>query len=248
MLPLDHIGMATHDGSALEDVLRKLAQCEPALPKNIDHQGVQVRFYGRGTRLEILESIDDRSALAQHLLKRGEGLHHIAFRVANAEWQLNRMRAAGFTPLTETPTIGAGGKRIFFLHPHDTCGVLIEFCQPMNQYAVKFEHCDALEEVMISTGFCTSVGETVGHVVTSEAIPQNCHSLVIHNVSSKFCRKRATAPHVPILISEISAQSSFAYELFKQWTTAQLVILPKSVQPTSLPAVLLDFWASIDNG
>jgi len=247
MLPLDHIGIASHDGLALEDLLCKLAQCTPALPEKIDPQGVQVRFYGSGTRLEILESIDISSAVAQYLQKRGEGLHHIAFRIASAESQLNRLRAAGFTPLTENPVQGADGKRIFFLHPHDTCGVLIEFCQPMNQFAVTFEHCDELEETMKSTGYCIPAEQTIGHVVTSDTIPQNCQSVVIHNASSKFCRQRVRVPNVPILISEISDQSSFAYELFKQWTTAHLVILPESAQQTSLPAVLLDFWASIEN-
>jgi len=247
MLPLDHIGIATYNGLVLEDLLGKLAQYPPALPENIDHQGVQVRFYGRGTHLEILESIDASSTLAQHLQKRGEGLHHIAFRVADAELQLNRMREAGFNSLTEMPIPGAGGKHIFFLHPHDTCRVLVEFCQPTNQYAVKFDHCTELEQTMMSTGYCIPAEKTTEHVVTSESIPPNCKSVVIHNASSKFYGQKVAVPNVPILISEFTSQSSFAYELLKQWTTAQIVVLPQRVQHTSLPAVLLDFWASVEN-
>ncbi len=248
MLPVDHIGVAVHDGMAIEGLLSRLAHAAPALPENVDQQGIRVRFYGSDTHLEVLESLDASSAVARYLSKHGEGLHHIAFRVADAQLHLERMQAAGFQPLTETPVRGAGGNSIFFLHPKQTCGILVEFCQPNNQYSVQFTSCTELEQIMQTTGYCISPGESPGHVVTGGALPQICQSLVVHNTSRQLSQKELVPPSVPILISEISAASKDAYALQEQWTSAQLITLPESSQLRCLPAVLLNFWASLDNG
>ena len=248
MLPVDHIGVAVHDGVVMETLLKKLAHSAPAPPEDVDQQGVRVRFYGSSTRLEILESLDINSVVARYLSKHGEGLHHIAFRVANVQQQLERMCTAGFQPLTKTPVPGADGKLIFFLHPKQTCGILVEFCQPGNQYAVQFESCIELEKVMRTTGHCIPLVESFGHVVTSGTLPEISQSLVLHNVSLQLSQQELEAPTVPTLISETSAASSFAYALQKQWPDAQLIILPENSQHKCLPNVLIDFWASLENG
>ena len=248
MLPIDHIGVAVHDGRIMENLLKKLADSTSSLPEDIDAQGVQVRFYGDGTKLETLQPLNADSTVARYLSKRGEGLHHIAFRVANAQAQLERMRAAGFQPLTEKPIPGANGKRIFFLHPRDTCGILVEFCQPNNPYAVRFESCDELEQHLLSTGHCIPCDETPGHVVSGGPLPEKCRSLVLHNASSKLSQEKPDAPPVPVLISEASSASTHAQALQAQWPKAELVILPENSQHKLLPAVLLDFWSSLENG
>ncbi|MXW13704.1 MAG: VOC family protein [Rhodothermaceae bacterium] len=248
MLPIDHIGVAVHDDRVMDSLLKKLANSAPSLPEDIDAQGVRVRFYGDGTKLETLQPLNADSTVARFLSKRGEGLHHIAFRVANAQAQLERMRAAGFQPLTENPIPGANGKLIFFLHPRDTCGILVEFCQPNKQYAVRFESCNELEQRMLSTGHCIPCDETPGHVVSGGPVPEKCRSLVLHNASSKLSRGKPDAPSVPVLISEASSASTHAQALQEQWPKAELIILPENSQLKLLPTALLDFWSSLENG
>ena len=247
MLPVDHIGIAVSDGTAVERLLMKLADSAPALPEDIDSQGVRVRFYGSGTSLETLEALVAESPVAKYLAKRSGGLHHIAFRVADVQTHFNRMRAAGFQPLTEAPIPGASGKRVFFLHPRDTQGFLVEFCQSEQQYPVLFEQCAELEEIMQNTGYCCPpTQKSSGHVVTSNALPRACKSLVLHNVSLALSRGEIDTPRVPTLISEVSKDAHYAQLLQSQWSEAQLVILPENSQLKHLPAILLEFWASID--
>lgn len=248
MLPVDHIGIAVSDGLAVERLLMKLADSAPALPEDVNSQGVRVRFYGSGTSLETLEALVAESTVAKYLAKRGEGLHHIAFRVADVQTHFDRMRAAGFQPLTEAPGSGASGKRIFFLHPRDTHGFLVEFCQSEKQYPVLFEHCAELEEIMQKTGYCCSpTQQSSGHVVTGNVLPKACKSLVLHNISFALSRGEIDAPRVPTLISEISKDAQYAQLLGSLWPEAQLVILPEKSQLKHLPAILLEFWASMED-
>ncbi len=247
MIPLDHIGIATHNGEAVDDLLKRLAHSTASVPEDIDSQEVRVRLYGKDTKLETIQPLSADSTVARHLSKRGEGLHHIAFRVASAQAELDRMRKSGFQPLTEKPVPGAGGKQIFFLHPRDTCGILVEFCQPAKQYAVQFEACDPLEQQLQLTGHCMASDTYPAHRVTGGPLPKRGRSLVVHNVSAQIAQKKHNAPSVPVLISEITPASAHAQALHAQWPKARLVILPESVQHNLLPAVLLDFWASVEN-
>lgn len=247
MLPVDHIGLAVRDGGAVEALLQQLLNVVPALPKDITSQDVRVRFYGNPPYLEVLEPISKNSTVARYLSKRGEGIHHIAFKVPDAQAQLKHMHAAGFQPLTEEPVEGAGGKRIFFLHPTQTLGILMEFCQPATQYAVQFYSCEELEHIMQSTGHCVPCDTHVEHVVTSGPVPEICRSLVVHNTSVTLSQPPLRAPSVPILISEISTEYHYAQALQNHWSGAQLAILPKESQHKCLPEVLLSFWASLEH-
>ena len=247
MLPIDHIGLAVHDGRDMEKLLKKLINAVPALPEDIGQQDVQVRLYGNGTYLETLEPMSKNSTVARYLSRRKGGIHHIAFRVADAQTKLQHMRAAGFRPLTEKPVEGAGGKRIFFLHPTQTHGILIEFCQPTTQYAVQFHFCEELERVMQLTGHCISGNPPNGHVVTSGTVPQICRSLVVHNTSLKLSKAPPCPPSVPILISEVNTALHHAQSLQNHWPEAQLVILPQKSQNKCLSEVLLNFWASLEH-
>lgn len=249
MLPLDHIGVAVHNGRVVESLLKKLANSTSSMPEDIDSQGIQVRFYGSGsTKLETIQPLNADSTVARYLSKHGEGLHHIAFSVADAQAHLERMRTAGFQPLTEKPIPGTDGKCIFFLHPRDTCGILVEFCQPNQQYAVRFESCTELEEHLLLTGHCIPPDDHHTHIVSSGHLPERCRSLVLHNASIKLSQEKPVPPPVPILISEVSSASTYAQALQAQWTEAELVILPEHSQQKLLPAILLDFWSSLENG
>jgi methylmalonyl-CoA/ethylmalonyl-CoA epimerase len=80
--------------------------------------------------VELLEPGDSKSPVARFLEKRGPGIHHICFSVDDLDATLERCRRAGIQLIDQKPRIGAEGKRIAFLHPKSTGGVLVELSDP----------------------------------------------------------------------------------------------------------------------
>lgn len=92
--------------------------------------GARIAGFAAGESLvELLEAERDDSPIAKFISRRGPGIHHICFAVADLDDTLARCRAAGLRLIDETPRIGAEGKRIAFLHPGATGGVLIELTE-----------------------------------------------------------------------------------------------------------------------
>lgn len=79
--------------------------------------------------VELLEPLDPDSPVARFLAKRGPGIHHICYRVPDLDRALERCRAAGYRLVDERPRRGAGGRRIAFLHPKATAGILLELTE-----------------------------------------------------------------------------------------------------------------------
>lgn len=95
-----------------------------------DADGARIAGLTAGDALvELLEPKDAASPIAKFLEKRGPGLHHVCFRVDDLDAALQRCRDAGIVLIDETPRLGAEGKRIAFLHPASTGGVLIELTE-----------------------------------------------------------------------------------------------------------------------
>ncbi|HMB92899.1 MAG TPA: methylmalonyl-CoA epimerase, partial [Rhodothermales bacterium] len=127
---LEHIGLATADPEAVAALYEMLLGVQPYKRERVDREGVQTHFISAGsTKLELLEALSPDSPVARYLEKRGEGLHHLAFEVDDIHAHMATLREKGFTPLSDEPKPGADGKLIFFLHPKQTHGVLVEFCQ-----------------------------------------------------------------------------------------------------------------------
>ena len=125
---LDHIGIAVR---SLES-----AKIYAALGLTTDHvedvatQGVKSAFLSVGdANLELLEPLSPESPIAKFIDKRGEGIHHICFRVTNMEAHLERLQRQGFRLIHEAPMPGAHGCRVAFLHPAAGNGVLIELSE-----------------------------------------------------------------------------------------------------------------------
>ena len=125
---LDHIGIAVR---TIES-----ARIYEALGLSIDHvetvetQGVRTAFLSAGdANLELLEPTGPETAVAKFIEKRGEGIHHLCFRVTNIEEHLARLKAAGYRLINEAPVPGAHGCRVAFLHPAAGNGVLIELSE-----------------------------------------------------------------------------------------------------------------------
>ncbi len=133
---IDHIGVAVDDlGEALTLYGRSLGMPE-VHRETVPAQGVEAALLDVGeSHVELLAPLSEDTPVGRFLAKRGPGLHHVAFEVDDLPAVMARARAAGFTPLTDEPLRGADGKRIAFLHPKATGGVLVELCEPAPEWA-----------------------------------------------------------------------------------------------------------------
>lgn len=129
MISLEHVGIAVDDPEAVSRLYETLLGVLPYKAETVEAQKVRTHFLPAGTaKIELLEALAPDSPISKYLEKRGEGIHHLAFEVDDVDDAMERVRDAGFDPLNDTPQPGADGKRIFFLHPKQTHGVLIELC------------------------------------------------------------------------------------------------------------------------
>ena len=129
-MQLEHIGIAVADLKAAREVYTQLLGCEPYKEETVAAQGVRTLFYRTGeSKVELLEATGAASPIARHVERRGEGLHHVAFEVADIHAEMQRLRSAGFRLLSEQPGVGADNKLVCFVHPKDAGGVLVELCQ-----------------------------------------------------------------------------------------------------------------------
>jgi methylmalonyl-CoA epimerase len=127
---LEHVGLAVEDVQAVIDTLDRLLGRRPYKAETVAAQQVRTHFLDvGGAKLELLESLEEGSPVHRFLERRGEGVHHLAFEVADLTATLKRVRDAGFTVLQDAPQPGADDKRIAFVHPQDTHGLLVEFCE-----------------------------------------------------------------------------------------------------------------------
>jgi len=127
---LEHIGIAVNDPALVSTLYETILGIRPYKTETVDAQGVATHFLPAGTaKLELLEALSPDSPIAKFLAKRGEGLHHLAFEVPDLDAALERVRAAGLPLIGSEPTPGADGKRVMFIHPKATHGVLIELCE-----------------------------------------------------------------------------------------------------------------------
>ncbi len=130
---VDHIGIAVRDLDEGIALFGGLLGLELERTEEVPQENVRVAFLkldraGALGHVELLAPMSDQGAIAKFIEKKGPGLHHIALAARDIETVLQRCRDAGLVPLDETPRTGAGGKRIAFLHPRSTGGVLIEVC------------------------------------------------------------------------------------------------------------------------
>ncbi len=130
---IEHIGIAVKDMEASNDLFAKLFGRANYKVEKVESEGVSTSFFMLGeSKIELLEATGPDSAIAKFIEKKGEGIHHIAFEVDNIELEMERLRSEGFEMINAAPKDGADNKRIFFLHPKSSNGVLVELCQEKN--------------------------------------------------------------------------------------------------------------------
>lgn len=127
---LDHVAIATPDLDAGSAPYLALGLTPAGPDEEVGSQGVRVRaFVVGGTLIELLTPTRPDSPVAAFLERRGPGLHHTAYRVADLEAEMVRLRTLGARFLSETPTPGRAGTRVAFLHPKWGAGTLIELVE-----------------------------------------------------------------------------------------------------------------------
>ncbi len=132
MLKIDHIGIAVKSMAESNELFAKLLGEAHYKVENVASEKVATSFFQIGdSKIELLEASDPESPIAKFIEKRGEGIHHIAFEVADIRAEIERLEAAGFVPLNREPKHGADNKLVAFLHPKSSNGVLVELCQTM---------------------------------------------------------------------------------------------------------------------
>lgn len=130
MLKVEHIGIAVRSLSVSIPLFEKLLNTPCYKTEEVATEGVTTAFFQQGeTKIELLESVKTGSAVAKFLDKKGEGVHHIAFEVADIHAEMQRLASEGFEIINPEPRVGADNKLVCFLHPKSTNGVLIELTQ-----------------------------------------------------------------------------------------------------------------------
>lgn len=130
MKKVDHIGIAVKDLNAVLPYYTDTLGLPLMKIEEVETQKVRVAFIDAGNvKIELLEPMDDESAIFKFLEKKGEGIHHIAFGVENIEQRMEELRNNGVRLLSDKPNPGAGGAKVAFLHPKSSSGVLYELCE-----------------------------------------------------------------------------------------------------------------------
>jgi len=127
---IDHIGVAVSDLEKTISFYRDQIGLDFKGTEVVEEQKVKVAFFPVGeSKMEFLEPTEQGSPVGKFIEKKGEGVHHLAFRVDNLEAKLEQLKAQGIELIDEKPRYGAGGARIAFLHPRSTGGILVELCE-----------------------------------------------------------------------------------------------------------------------
>jgi methylmalonyl-CoA/ethylmalonyl-CoA epimerase len=130
MNKIEHLGIAVDSLEVSIPLYEKLLNTKCYKTEEVVSEGVKTAFFLIGeSKIELLEATNPDSPIAKFISKKGKGTHHIAFDVTDIEIEINRLLNDGFELIQASPKDGADNKRIAFLHPKSTDGVLIELCQ-----------------------------------------------------------------------------------------------------------------------
>ena len=130
MIRLEHLGIAVSDLERSVPLYETLLNTLCYKTETVERENVRTAFFKVGdTKIELLESTTDNGVIRRFIDSRGEGMHHIAFEVADIGAEIERLQQEGFQIIDPVPKPGADNKMICFVHPKQTNGVLIELCQ-----------------------------------------------------------------------------------------------------------------------
>jgi len=127
---IEHLGIAVESIEESLPLFESLLSASCYKQEVVESEVVRTAFIQVGeSKIELLEATNSDSPIAKFLEKNRGGVHHVAFEVDDIESELERLKNAGFELIHESPKDGADNKRIAFLHPKSTNGLLVELCQ-----------------------------------------------------------------------------------------------------------------------
>jgi methylmalonyl-CoA/ethylmalonyl-CoA epimerase len=128
---IDHVGVAVRDLEGAVALFRDTFGMPLVHREVVEEQGVEAVLLDVGdSHIELLRPLGEETPVGRFVAKRGPGLHHVAYRVANVDATLEQLRAAGVPLIDEQPRIGIRKSRVAFLHPAGTASVLTELVEP----------------------------------------------------------------------------------------------------------------------
>ena len=127
---VDHVGIAVTDLDAAVDEYRRAFRVEPVHRERVEDQGVDEVLFKVGTSyIQLLSALAPETPVGKFLERRGEGVHHIGYRVVDINRTLEQLRSAGVPLVDEAPRPGSRGTTVAFAHPKGFRGVLVELVQ-----------------------------------------------------------------------------------------------------------------------
>ena len=127
---IDHVAIAVHDLDAAVDYYRATYGVEPVHREVVDKDGVEeVLLKVADSYIQLLTPTRDDSPVAKYLANKGEGLHHVGYRVDDCAAALDRVKAEGHRVIDEAPRPGSRGTTVAFVHPKTAFGTLIELVE-----------------------------------------------------------------------------------------------------------------------
>ena len=133
-MKIDHIGIAVKDIDSSNELFNRLLGKGPYKIEEVESEGVLTSFFHTGeSKVELVKSTKEGSAIDKFIQKKGEGIHHVAFEVEDIRFEMERLEAEGFQLLNKEPKKGADNKLVCFVHPKTANGVLVELCQSIKE-------------------------------------------------------------------------------------------------------------------
>lgn len=131
---IDHVGIAVTDLDAAIALHEQTYGMTLVHRETVTEQGVEAVLLDVGeNHVELLRPLSDDTPVGKFLAKKGPGIHHVAYQVADVEAALEQLKAAGVKLIDETPRTGIRSSRVAFLHPSASGGVLTEIVQPASE-------------------------------------------------------------------------------------------------------------------
>ena len=130
MEKIEHIGIAVEDLEKANSIFKSILGKSNYKTEYVESEDVLTSFFDLGeSKIELIESNEKDSPISKFLRNNNSAIHHIAIKVSDIYFEIQRIKNEGIRVLNEIPKEGADNQLICFLHPKDTLGVLIELCQ-----------------------------------------------------------------------------------------------------------------------
>ncbi|MCX7835262.1 MAG: methylmalonyl-CoA epimerase [bacterium] len=133
ILQVDHIGIAVNQPDKIASFFHLIGLPFLGVEEVSEQKVCTSMFDVHSVHLELLNATHEDSPISKFLLKKGDGIHHIALRVDHLENAIQELIESGIQMIDQQPRKGAGNKRIAFIHPKSTGGILVELSQEIHE-------------------------------------------------------------------------------------------------------------------